>query len=214
MSSFARFSVVALFLMTAGIFVKGRPSVHPLPPHEPLESLPKKLDSWVGRNVPISRDELDVLGSGDFLLRVYRKVTPEPEISVFVAYIPTQQVGDTLHSPQNCLPGAGWFPLESGSIDITFPGRTTFPANRYLIGKNEERQLVLYWYSSHGRVLASEYWAKFFLVADSIRLNRSDGSLVRIMTPVVGNESEQHAEQRLLRFSQVLVPVLDDYIAR
>lgn len=214
MSSFVRFSVVALLLIMAGIFVKGRPLVRSLPPHEPLESLPKTLDVWVGRNVPISRDELAVLGSGDFLQRVYRNVTPEPEVSIFVAYIPTQQVGDTLHSPQNCLPGAGWSPLESGSIDLTFRGRSAFRANRYLIGKNEERQLVLYWYSSHGRTFASEYWAKFFLVADSIRLNRSDGSLVRIMTPISANELEQHADERLLRFSQVFVPVLDDYIGR
>jgi EpsI family protein len=86
--------------------------------------------------------------------------------------------------------------------------------NRYVIAKGDERQVVLYWYWAHDRALASEYWAKFYLVADSIRLNRSDGSLVRVITPLPRGETVEAAQQRLLSFTRNVVPQLDRYIPR
>jgi EpsI family protein len=84
--------------------------------------------------------------------------------------------------------------------------------NRYVIAKGLDHMLVLYWYQAHGRVVASEYWAKFYLVADAIRMNRSDGALVRIMTPIARNESPASAERRGIAFVQDVLPLLDRYI--
>jgi EpsI family protein len=84
--------------------------------------------------------------------------------------------------------------------------------NRYVIAKGLDRKLVLYWYQAHGRVVASEYWAKFYLVADAIRMNRSDGALVRIITAVDRNEDIEHAQQRAVEFAQVILPSLDSCI--
>jgi EpsI family protein len=156
-----------------------------------------------------------VLGPGDFLLRDYNLADKsQPPVNLFIAYFPSQRAGDTIHSPQNCLPGAGWTPVDSTRITLSLPGHAPFPAKRYVIAKGDSRALVLYWYWAHDRGVASEYWAKFYLVGDSIRMNRSDGGLVRIVTPMSPGESAADAEQRILPIAAKVVPLLGTYIPR
>lgn len=215
MSSHLRFVLAAILLAGTLIFLHARGRYEVLPPHEPLTSLPSQLGEWTGTDVGISQDVLDVLGAGDFLLRVYQNTAAnEPYVDLFLAYFPTQRAGDTLHSPKNCLPGAGWSPVELRRIQVSLPGHAPFTANRYVIAKGTDRQLVLYWYWAHDRAVASEYWAKFYLVADSIRLNRSDGSLVRVTTPLLPGETTEAAQTRLLSFAENLVPLLNQYVPR
>ena len=209
-----RFVVVVVLLTATAMLLHGRNAIENLPPRQPLASFPRQLGEWVGTDVSIPRDVLDVLGGGDFLLRDYQSSSAAEEVNLFVAYIPSQRAGDTVHSPRNCIPGAGWYPMTSSRMLISFPGQTPFQANRYVIAKGNDRQLVLYWYWAHGRAVASEYWAKFYLVADSIRLNRSDGSLVRVITPLSEGEREDLAEQRLLDLTRNVVPILDRYVPR
>jgi EpsI family protein len=104
--------------------------------------------------------------------------------------------------------------VESSKISVSLPGHATFPANRYVIAKGEERQLVIYWYLAHNRAIASEYWAKFYLVTDSIKLHRSDGSLVRVITPLRTAETIDRAQGRLLSFAGNITPVIDQYVPR
>lgn len=155
---------------------------------------------------------LEVLGPGEFLSRIYNSSATEPYIDLFLAYFPSQKTGDTIHSPKNCLPGAGWTPIESGRMQLERPDGSAIDANRYLLEKGDSRLLVLYWYQSHGRAVASEYWAKYYLVADAIRMNRTDGALVRVITPVISGESVAAAERRAVGFNNNLVPFLDRYI--
>jgi EpsI family protein len=210
-----RFLLAVAMIVLAAVFLHSRSHNEIIPAREPLRMLPEQLADWKGIDVAIPQDELDILGPGDFLLRVYRNsVVQEPYVDLFIAYFPSQRTGDTIHSPKNCLPGAGWSPVESRRTMITIPGRASFPVNRYVIAKGGDRQLVLYWYLAHNRAVASEYWAKFYLVADSIRLNRSDGSMIRITTPLRPEESADTAQQRLLSFADQLVPSLNAYIPR
>jgi len=103
-------------------------------------------------------------------------------------------------------------PLENRPINIGSPqGRPAF-VNRYVIAKGLDKELVLYWFQSHGRVVSSEYWARFYLVADSIRMGRSDGSLVRIVTPIGYTESVQSAQVRAVEFAHMITPVLAGFI--
>ncbi|MGA7566182.1 MAG: exosortase C-terminal domain/associated protein EpsI, partial [Terriglobales bacterium] len=88
------------------------------------------------------------------------------------------------------------------------------PVNRYVVSKMGERQLVLYWFQAHGRVVASEWWAKYYLIYDSIRLNRSDGGLVRLMTPMLEGESPDAAQARIMKLGSQLIPLFDNYIPR
>ena len=210
-----RFLVAVALLLSAAVFLQAHSRTEILPPHRPLSDFTFRLGDWMGTDIPIDPEVRQVLGPGDFLLRVYQSDSgTQPYFDLFIAYFPTQRAGDTIHSPKNCLPGAGWSPVKADRIWLTLPNLTPFQVNRYLIAKGDDRQLVLYWYLAHNRTTASEYWAKFYLVADSMRMNRSDGSLVRITTPIVRGETADVAQQRLLSAASQIVPRLDAFIPR
>jgi EpsI family protein len=213
--SMARFVAAALVILVAAIFLQTHTRGEVFPPRQSFDSFPEQLGSWTGTDIALSKDVLDVLGPTDYLLRNYRdQETPQAPANLFIAYFRSQRSGDTIHSPKNCLPGAGWTPLEDKRISLSMPGRGSFPVNRYLIAKGDARQIVLYWYWAHDRGVASEYWARFYLVADSIQMNRTDGALVRITTPVYPGETPDAAEQRLLPFAAKVTPLLGEYIPR
>lgn len=215
MPSGLRFLLAAALIAVTGIMLQARGRNEVFPPRQPLQSFPARLPPWSATDVAMDKEVLDVLGPGDFLLRDYQPETGnEPEIGLFIAYFRSQRTGDTIHSPQHCLPGSGWLPVELNRITLALAGHEPFPANRYVIAKGDSRQLVLYWYWAHDRGVASEYWAKFYLVADSIRMNRSDGALIRITTAMYPGETAEAAQQRILPFAGQVVPLLDTYIPR
>jgi EpsI family protein len=211
--SWARFICVAALLSGSFAFLSARGRPENLPPHQPLGTFPLLLTNSFGRDVPIPSDVARVLGDGEFVQRSYQ-TGAQSWVDLFVAYFPTQRTGSTIHSPQNCLPGAGWTPVEFNRIPLPRPKGGSISVNRYVIAKGLDRRLVLYWYQSHGRAVASEYAAKFYLVADSIRLNRSDGALVRVVTNIKLGETESSAENRAVAFTQSFLPLLDSYIPR
>jgi EpsI family protein len=193
------------------------------PPRPSLSSLPSQIDGWTGTDDALDQQTLDILGPGEFLVRDYirdnlrdgENATPsQPWINLYIAYFPSQKAGDTIHSPNHCLPGAGWVPTSREIVRLSRPDGSSFPVNRYVVSKSGERQLVLYWFQAHGRAVASEYWAKYYLVADSVRMNRSDGGLVRLMTPMLEGESADAAQSRMMKLGSKLVPVLDNYMPR
>ena len=208
-----RFIAIVLLLGAAAGFLQARPSEE-LPAREPLSNLSIRIGQWQGVDDPISPTVLQVLGKGDFLQRSYLKPSASEPIQLFIAYFPSQRTGATIHSPQNCLPGSGWSPLESNRAFIPVRGYAPLPVNRYVIAKGDERQLVMYWYWSHDRAVASEYQAKLYLIEDAIRLHRSDGALIRLSTTLHTGESSSDAQNRLADFAQNLVPQLDPYIPR
>jgi EpsI family protein len=203
---------VVVLLAGAGLFLHSRSQPELLPPHDALASFPSRVGDWLGRDLSVSPNVRQVLGEGDFLVRVYGRRPDEPQLDLFLAFFPSQRMGSTMHSPQNCLPGSGWTPIESSRMELTRPGGGNIKVNRYVITRGLDHMLVLYWYQAHGRVVASEYWAKFYLVADAIRMNRSDGALIRVMTPIAQDESLASAEQRGVSFVQDVLPLLGRYI--
>jgi EpsI family protein len=209
-----RFAVAAVLIALTAILLQARGRTEVIPSRLPLSSFPAQLDDWTGKDIPLDKDTLEVLGPGDFLLRDYSAPDQPEAANLYIAYFPSQRTGDTIHSPKNCLPGAGWSPVQNDHIELVMPGHGPFPANRYVIARGGARQLVLYWYWAHDRGVASEYWAKFYLVKDAIRMNRSDGALVRIVTPMLAGETADAAQQRLLPFASHVLPLLDDYIPR
>ena len=210
-----RFAIAATVLIAAALLLHARSNDEMLPPHLSLEKFPSHLSDWEGTDLKIPQDALNVLGPGQFLLRDYRnKSSAIADVNLFVAFFPSQRAGDTIHSPKNCLPGSGWYPLEASRMKLSLPGHEPFPVNRYVIAKGTDRQLVLYWYWAHDRGIASEYWAKFYLISDSIRLHRSDGSLVRVTTTILPDETQESAQQRLLSFAENVGPLLNQYIPK
>jgi EpsI family protein len=210
-----RFVLAAALIALTAILLHARGRTEIIPPHLPLSSFPAQLASWDSTQIVQDKKTLEVLGPGDFLERVYQDPDRKlPYVDIFLAYFPSQRTGETPHSPQHCLPGAGWNPDENVRVTLSLPGHGPFPANRYVISKGSERRLVLYWFWAHDRGVASEYWAKFYLVKDAIRMNRSDGSLVRFVTPLFPGETPDAAQQRIFPFTSAVVPLLDDYIPR
>jgi EpsI family protein len=212
--SWFRFALMALLLAATFGLLRARDREEVLSPHSSLSGFPLALGAWHGKDLPISADVLEVLGPGDFLFRDYFNLSEPQTSNLFVAFFPSQRKGDTIHSPKNCLPGAGWIPVESARIWIDGPGGHKIEVNRFLIEKGSDRAVVLYWYQSHGHVTPSEYRAKYQLIADSIAMNRSDGSLIRITTFLRHGESIQQGESRAVAFANLALPLLDSYIPR
>jgi len=179
----------------------------PVMPSHSLANLPMAFGSWTGRDLPIEQRILDAVGVDDHVSRAYFDQR-NPPVLLYVGYYKSQRTGATIHSPKNCLPGAGWQPVSSGKIAVPLADGKNALVNLYTIEKGLERQNVIYWYQSHGRIIASEYWAKIYMVLDAIRLNRTDSALIRVSTPL--SPDAKQSQQRLVVFArQVISNTLD-----
>jgi len=177
----------------------------------PLSAFPTNFGNWsMIQEGVVEKETLDVLRADDTLTREY--ANPNGAVNLFIAYFKTQRTGQSPHSPKNCLPGSGWQPSENDRVDLR-TGGDTIRINRYVVSRGEEESVVLYWYQSQGRVIADEFAAKFYLIEDSIRKHRSDTSLVRVVTPVIGQQRER-AEQVAENFAKVAYPVIRGYLPR
>jgi EpsI family protein len=202
----------AVLLAQAGMFY-GFSRRENIPSHLPLAEFTLTGTPWKAvQDVELSQDELDVLQADDILSRIYQDQQTARGASLFVAFFDTQKTGKTPHSPKNCLPGAGWVPSQSEIVDIAVPGQPLpVQANRYIVARGDNQSVVLYWYQSHNRTVASEYRAKFYTVADSIRYNRSDTALVRIVVAVNGGDTET-AIKTATDFAIAFFPQLKRYL--
>jgi EpsI family protein len=209
--------VLLCFVGTAAVLARNARS-EAVPPRESLAGFPMTLDAWQGQPLPdFDQKILDVLGVDEYVNRNYARAEG-PSVSLYVGYYQSQRQGDTMHSPLNCLPGAGWLPARQGRSRLAVTDAQGQPqeieVNDFVIEKGLDRQVVLYWYQSHGRVVASEYMGKIYTVVDAVRLNRTDGALVRLVSPVRGSgpEAERAAEQAARDFAAVLFTRLGRYL--
>ena len=207
-----RFWTVVALLAGTLLLLHLRGNTDLIPESEPLWQVPGTIAGWTGSDQPIDKETLDVLGAGDFLSRVYVQEGQSLPIGLFIGYFPTQRTGVTIHSPKNCLPGAGWFFESSQYVDLNDANGKTHRVGEYIISNGETRQFVIYWYQSHGRSVANEYLAKIYLVTDAIRLNRTDGALVRVTTPIEASEGTSAARSRAEAFTAQLDPMLPRFI--
>lgn len=191
----------------------------PTPIRQSLSGLPLNVGEWRGRrNADFTPEILKVLRVDDYTTRSY--TSPHGWVGLYIGYHASQRHGASIHSPLNCIPGAGWIPTEQSKVTLhvhnTAAGDPrTIEVNRVVIEKGLERQLVLYWYQSHGRVVASEYWGKAYSVLDAIRYNRTDAALVRVIAPIDGeNHAGAVAAAEVLAsdFIRTIFPLLGDYL--
>jgi EpsI family protein len=176
----------------------------------PLDSLPARLGEWQERRGTIvGADILDKLNLTDYVIRDYVDGGGH-EVNLYIGYWDSQRKGAAIHSPKNCLPGAGWEPVEASIVTIPLGASTPVRVNRYLVQKDRESQVVLYWYQSQGQAIAGEVPARFALVKSAVLRGRTDGALVRVMSPVDGSVRE--ASARLVAYVQSLYPMLGDYL--
>lgn len=215
----ARFWVIVVLMSFSALVLHVRGDVDHVPYSIPLNQLPRTFGDRSSTEVPLDQETLDVLGKGDFLYRIYAAqpgsaIHPDDAtpISLFIGYFPTQRTGQSIHSPQHCLPGAGWTFLSSGVAEFTDDTGKRYQVGDYLITDGKQNEEVLYWYQMHGRSIASDYVAKLQTITDSIRYGRTDAALVRIITSVDPSEGREHARDRVIQFARQLVPLLPAYV--
>lgn len=205
-----RFIVVAVVLLGGTVILHAMSHGEPIVAREPLKDLSYHLGNWSGKEDPLEQRIVQAVNVTDYTNREYLNGTAPP-VELYIGYYASQRTGDTIHSPKNCLPGAGWDPIRVGYATIPLGDGQKVTVNEYVIAQGLDRQLVFYWYQGRGRVIASEYLGKFWMISDAITRNRTDGALVRLITPVIGNDTSQ-AHARLEKFTQLLFPLLDKFI--
>lgn len=181
---------------------------------EPLSAIPQTLGKgarlWNAiREGELTPQEAQTLQADSVLIRTYQGPTPEAHpVTLLVAYFEAQVEGRSPHSPKNCLPGSGWEPVESSRIEVAVGDATErIPVNRYLLAKDEGRVLMLYWYQSGRRAVASEYAAKIFLVRDALLERKTENAIVRLSVPL-RHAADQQSETDALELIGSLYPAV------
>ena len=207
-----RFWAVCLLLLATAALLQSRGTADVFTPSLPLSELPYTIDGLQGTDQPIDPEQLEYLGPGDYLVRVYTQGRQVPPVGLYIAYFPTQRTGNTIHSPKHCLPGAGWSFESSKYVILKDANGKPHQVGEYIIYAGANKQFVIYWYEAHGRSVANEYMAKIYLATDAIRMNRTDGALVRVITPIVPSTGIEAAKARAEEFTAQLWPMLPRFI--
>lgn len=178
-----------------------------------LAELPTSLGTWQQRGSAIKFDEgvEQILRASDYTMREYS--APDGRIAnIYVGYYASQRTGATYHSPQNCLPGAGWVLKEPQTTTITTADGRSFEANQYFIENGVYKEVMIYWYQGRGHFEASEYRDKVNTVIDSITMRRTDGAMVRVMTSIGADQAASVASAKELsaRLAEQLTPYIPE----
>jgi len=179
-------------------------------PNKPFSEFPLEIDQWKGQKGELDQEVYNILGVEDYILANYRK-TSGATVNLYVGFYQSQKEGDIIHSPKNCMPGSGWN-ITDTSIETINMADTEKSINviKLLLQKGAEKQVVLYWFQSRGRIISSEYMQKIWLVVDSVTKQRTDGSFVRLTSPVTIDEK---TTVRVLKdFANKIYPYLNEHI--
>jgi EpsI family protein len=213
MNTAVRLAILGVVFLSTSVLAHRAMRPEAVPARETLANLPWALGDW--RGVPATPFEnriVEVLGVDDYINRYYVN-REQIHVGLYIGYYESQRQGDSIHSPLNCLPGSGWEPVEKARVSIDIPGRGAVEVNRFVIQKGLDRQVVLYWYQSQGRIVASEYASKAYLIYDSMRHNRSEAAMVRIISPILpGEVDDGPAGDRVVAFTQELLPRLSTFL--
>jgi len=214
MMNAVRFIPVAM-LAIGGMMLAAKPDAVSMPLRSPLTALPATLDGRPSHDVEISAEEVRVSGTAAHLLREYGDTTAAA-FSLYVGYHSAQSQANQMHSPRNCLPGAGWQVLTSGEAQVG-----AYRVNRYLIEFKKSQALVLYWYQGRGRVTANEFRVKMNLFSDASNSGRTEEALVRLVFPLGGQRAgsadttgltQESAEALGTKIAAQLIPLIDQVL--
>jgi EpsI family protein len=208
-----RESVIALMtLLAAGVFFRFLSHGENIPIHRSLATFPLQLGSWGGEAHTLDPNMLQILKVDDYLWRQYGG-THGPPLGLYIGYYQSMRQGATYHSPKHCLPGSGWYFVETGKtpLQVTDSHGQPVEINKFVIQKGLDKQLVFYWYQDRGRVITSEYWAKAYMMLDALLKRRTDGAFIRITVPFLP-ETEAEAFAQGKAFAEQVFPLLQRYL--
>lgn len=206
--------VVAVILLGATlVLAQGIEFREKIPANKSLAQFPLNIGEWNGRRDSMDQRFIETLHLSDYVIVNYKNSFGK-QVNFYTAYYESQRKGESIHSPATCLPGSGWSFEDAGSqeIPVDYKGNETLPVNRAYMLKNDYRQLSYYWFPQRGRILTNAYQLKLYAFWDALTRQRTDGALVRVITPVYDNEELADAENRLQSFTQAIVPVLNKFL--
>jgi EpsI family protein len=206
-----RAALAAALLVGALLVLQFRSTGEAVPMRKSFDTFPSQIATWQARESSnLDLEIVNLLKVNDYVMRRYADRDGRT-LWLYIGYWSTQRKGAQIHSPRNCLPGGGWEPIEASRLVVPLPGgHTPIEVNRYLIQKDRDQQVVLYWYQSQGKAVAGELDAKIEMVRTAIIRNRTDGALVRVSAPVIGGVTE--TTDALVRYVQALYPLLAEYL--
>lgn len=176
-----------------------------------LDSLPQELPGWHATRQHINKATLETLGADDYIIADMEN--PKGEFfNLYIAYLNMQRDGHSWHSPRQCIPGGGWKIVSHKILQTRRSDGRPYFFNRLVIENHGQQQLIYYWYDQRGRKIANEFVMKIALIYDAIRLRRTDGAMIRLMTPIRRTEPTDAADERLKTFMKTLEPLLPAYI--
>lgn len=186
------------------------------PGRQAFAIFPSAFDDWHGRQTALDPEILDVLAADDYIRSSYARAEDPAPINLFIAYYENQTDGRAVHSPEVCIPGGGWEIGEFRSVELDLDGDAApgFRVNRAIVQKGTNRQLVYYWFEQRGRQLTNEYVVKWYILWDALTRNRTDGSLVRLITPISNKDGEAAADKRLTDYLGRIYPVLPQFLPK
>jgi len=182
------------------------------PPRNDFFTFPLSVGAWKGRAVRLEDVYLNALKVDDYLLTDY--VNADQLINLYIAYYASQRKGQSAHSPSSCIPGDGWeiTSITQHTVDGVAVAGQQLRVNRVTIQKGDNKQLVYYWFLQRGRVLTNEYLVKWYLFWDALSRNRTDGAMLRLITPINTTEPVDQADARIVAFAQAIAPRLSAFI--
>ncbi|MCZ6588761.1 MAG: EpsI family protein [Alphaproteobacteria bacterium] len=185
-----------------------------LQPRDKLINFPMRIAEWRGRQSGLEQPIIDVLKLDDYILADFRLDEQTDTVNFYVAYYASQSAGQSAHSPSSCIPGGGWeiqdirqYPV----ANVLAPAQPLV-VNRVQIAKGNVKQLVYYWFEQRGRRLTSEYRVKWYLFWDGITRGRTDGALIRLVTPIFDGDSISNADRRLSEFVRAVYPRISAHV--
>ncbi|MFQ5588275.1 MAG: VPLPA-CTERM-specific exosortase XrtD [Nitrospiria bacterium] len=212
----------SILILGVGIYLNNHVLLHgqPVLLEQSLSGMPHQIEEWTGNDHPFEEKTVKVLGVTDYINRLYVAETDAPEASpslwLYAGYYASQRTGATYHSPKNCLPGSGWEIVELEQLPVPMVvadgGQENRPINKVIVQKGLERQLILYWYQDRGRIITSEYWAKIYLIWDSITKGRTDGAMIRVSVPIPKGGSPEEALATGVQYIHQISPYLLKYL--
>lgn len=205
-------AAITLVALTAAISAPTRVEV--ALDRAPFATFPDKLADWQGDGQSLDRPILDALSLSDYVLSDFQRQSDPVPVNFYVAYYDSQTSGHAIHSPQSCIPGGGWqiSDLSRHRVADARAGNPPLTVNRTVIAKGRDRQLVYYWFVQRDRLLTSEYAVKWFIFWDALTRNRTDGALIRVVTPVFETEGVAAADSRLAQFVSAMLPNLTPHL--
>lgn len=208
-----QFWILCLVFLSTLVLAHGVEFREKIPSKRPFSSFPMEIGGFHGTRGALDPLFLERLDLSDYVATDYANA-PGDRVSFYVAYYQSQSKGKSVHSPETCLPGGGWTRLESGRVRLPGPGGKGqgLVVVREVMKKGRDRVLVYYWFPQRGRVLQSMMQLKLYAFWDALTRQRTDGALVRISTTLLDGETTSDGDRRILRFSEALLPVLEQYI--